>query len=399
MKLTFGICIFSLLAVAQPASAQKPAQATSGNCSPNISNTGSGNVTLQFSGNACQGIDPAAVKKLNDFLATFPKQQSRLLELLDVKDADLKAKVNEVAELTVKYEESSKQLEALGRPEHMAKLIQMNAISAKDRAGLDGTIRELERVLSKTNFQLTPENLVRLGWYCTMVAQFDKAEALFLDATRQNPSLGPAYFGLAYVTQMQGHEYLQHGDPDKAKEALDKAEGYAKIAGQYDEFDSAALVQIGYTEKDLALAYSDKGMKEKAGTANQSAVRHFNMALGANPRDAGAHNGLGDICFENGDLDAAIREYQSATSIEQKYTFAWFDLVLALRQKYGSAGQSKEQNVETLRSFLTAVQKVLELSQDSEAQQLPQEALQKILELAQWGGAEAAKYKQANQQK
>jgi tetratricopeptide (TPR) repeat protein len=393
MKFSALFSVLSLLALAGPSAAQKTAQTSSGNCSPNVSNAGAGNVTIQFVGSACQGIDQASVKRLNAFLATYPQEQRRLLELLNMKDIQLGDKVKEVAALTAKYEESSKQLESIGRPEHIAKLVQMNAVSAADRTALDGTIRELEGVIAKTGFELTPENLVRLGWYCTMIAEYEKAIAFFLDATKQNPSLGSAYFGLAYASQLRGNEFLQRGDPDHAKEALDKAEGYAKIARQYDEFDDAALVQLGYTEKDLAQVYSDKGMAEKASQADENAARHFKMVIGGNPQDAGAHNGLGNIYYDKGDIEGAIREYQTATSLADKYTFAWYDLVLVLQQKYATPGLSREESTETFRKLVSALKKVLELSQDPEAQKLPQPTLEKMLELAKWATAEAAKFK------
>jgi tetratricopeptide (TPR) repeat protein len=399
MKLLVAFSFFSLLSFPLTAAGQQSTQRSSGDCSPNISNTGSGTVTLQILGNACQGIDPSFVKQINVFLATYPQQQRRLNELLDKKDVELGEKLKEVADLTVKYQESVKQLEALGRPEHMARLVQMNASSDKDRESLSGTIRELEAVIAKTNFQLSPENLARLGWYCAGIAQYQKAIAFFLDATKQNPSLGSAYLGLAYASQMRGNEFLQRNDPDHAKEELDKAAGYVKIAQQYDELDAASLVQLGYTEKDLAQVFSEKGLPEKASEADENAARHFKMALGANPNDAGAHNGLGNVYFDKGDLDNAIKECQTATTLQPQYTFAWFDLVLALRRKYGSVGQSKDQNLETLRALLTALQTLIQLTQQENVQRLPQPAVQTTLELAQWATAEAAKYKQPNAEK
>ena len=398
MRLLFAAPFLSLFALASPASAQTVDQKTSGTCSPNISNTGSGTVTVQIVGNACQTADLSVLKpflkQINDFLAVYPEQQRHLNKLLNMQDVELAEKVKQVADLTAQYQDSVRQLEALGRPEHMARLVQMNAISDKDRQSLSGTIQELEAVLAKTDFQLSPENLVRLGWYCVGIAQYQKATAFFLDATKQNPSLGSAYFGLAYASQMRGNELLQRNDPDHAKEELDKAAGYVKIAQQYDEFDAASLVQLGYTEKDLAQVYSDKGLRDKASEADNSAARHFRMALGANPKDAGAHNGLGNVYFDKGDLDSAIAEFQTATTLEPKYTFAWYDLVLALRRKYGSDGQSHDQNLETLRSLLTSLQTLVQLAQDENVQQLPQTAVQNTLQLAQWATAEAAKYKQ-----
>ncbi|SRR5882672_4491646 len=68
------IVLLSFLAVAESTAAQMPSQSSLGDCSPNVSNTGGGTVTIQFLGSACQGVDPTAIKKINEFLATYPAQ-------------------------------------------------------------------------------------------------------------------------------------------------------------------------------------------------------------------------------------------------------------------------------------------------------------------------------------
>lgn len=395
LHIFFSLCLVlaCTMSAAGQNAGQQPTQRSSGDCSPNISNTGGGTVTLQISGNACQGIDQAAVKQINAFLATYPQQQRRLNELLDMKDVELGEKLKEVADLTLKYQDSVKKLDALGRSEHGAQLLQMNSISDKDREAYSGAIQELEGVIARTGFEVSPEDLTLLGWYCLQVAQYDKAIAFFLDATRQNPSLGSAYLGLAYVWQAKGNGLLGSNDADHAKEALDKSAGFIKIAQQYDGLDAAALLQLGYTEKDLAQVYSQKGIAEKAAEADQNAARHFKMALGANPNDASAHNGLGNIYYDQGDLEGAIREYQTATTLKPTYTFAWYDMVLALRKKYGSEGQSRDQNAETIRALLKALFTLIQLTQEKDFQQLPEPNFQAAIELSKWATAEAVQYK------
>lgn len=90
---------------------QQVTQRSFGNCSPNIQDV-SGNVTIQFTGSACAGLDPATIKKLNEFLADFPKTQHRLQELLDKKDQELAAKVKEAEEWAGKYRDLSQRLQA-----------------------------------------------------------------------------------------------------------------------------------------------------------------------------------------------------------------------------------------------------------------------------------------------
>jgi hypothetical protein len=88
----------------------KPVEQTSrGACSPNLSNV-SGVMKIQFASNACSGIDPEAVRRLNAFLTDFPKTQHRLQEILDKKDVELSETVRKAGEWAAKYEDLSKRL-------------------------------------------------------------------------------------------------------------------------------------------------------------------------------------------------------------------------------------------------------------------------------------------------
>jgi tetratricopeptide (TPR) repeat protein len=84
--------------------------ATYGACSPVISNV-SGSIVIRFSGTACAGMDPAAIQKLNEFLAAFPKTQRRLQELLDKKDVELSGALKEATEWAQRYRDLSRRLD------------------------------------------------------------------------------------------------------------------------------------------------------------------------------------------------------------------------------------------------------------------------------------------------
>src|SRR5262245_41999247 len=110
--LRFSILLtFALLtATAQQTAQQTIRQNSSGSCSPAIVHNGNGPVTINFSGAACAGVDPEAIKTLNEFLTEYPKVQSRLLELLNTKDAQIVKRTNEIAEWTRKYKDLEKRL-------------------------------------------------------------------------------------------------------------------------------------------------------------------------------------------------------------------------------------------------------------------------------------------------
>jgi tetratricopeptide (TPR) repeat protein len=123
------------------------------------------------------------------------------------------------------------------------------------------------------------------------------------------------------------------------------------------------------------------------------------MVIGVNPQDPGALNGLGNIYYEQGDFDNAIKETQLATSFAPTYTFAWYDLVIALQQKYVHGGQSRNEAAQTLLSLITALDKLNDLGQNPNAQKLPPAASQQMSDLVTWATAEANKYKQDSPEK
>ena len=187
-------------------------------------------------------------------------------------------------------------------------------------------------------------------------------------------------------------QYIRESDYNHAQKALDKAEENAKVAWQYDPTDATLPIQIGFIEKDFAVKYSEEGSTARAGESTNKAEKLFKLGLGGNENDqASAHNGLGDVYLIRGDFDKAISEYRSATNIFPDYTFAWHDLVLALKGKYIQSGQN---DGETLKQALMALKRVFELQETPNVQHLPPQAFTQIKDTKDWALQEAAKFRQ-----
>jgi tetratricopeptide (TPR) repeat protein len=274
------------------------------------------------------------------------------------------------------------------REPHIAEMVRMRKVSAEDRERLQGVIRDADSLLEKAGQRATPDNLVALGYVYVLVGQYEKAVAMFLEATNKDPAMRVAYAGLLYATQLEAATYLQSGDYERARETLEKAKSYEEIARHYYEAESWLTDQLGYIEMDLGQYYSTQGNATLAGDSYDEAAQQFKMALAVDAKDASAHNGLANTYWARGDFDKAIEEDNTATRLRPDYTFAWHDLVLTLKSKY-----DKKPDPQTLRSLLIALQHVFELSTTDGAQQLPPTAMQGMTQIKDWALAETAKYK------
>ena len=173
---------------------------------------------------------------------------------------------------------------------------------------------------------------------------------------------------------------------------LAKAADNARLLQQYEPAESSVpLSQLGFIQKDLANTYQAEGRKVKAEAALTSAETLFQQVLGANPKDAGAHNGLGGVDFARGDIDHAIAEYETATGIAPEYAYSWHDLTLALYTKYTAATAPER---DTLRRLIVALQRVLELEQSPEltVQKLPSTALEGMMKIKDFALVEAGEF-------
>ncbi|HYL84306.1 MAG TPA: tetratricopeptide repeat protein [Candidatus Angelobacter sp.] len=267
---------------------------------------------------------------------------------------------------------------------------QVERLAATERSALQETIRDAEKILQDHGMEVTADNLVRLGTLYLAVGQYDKANATLLEAIKEDPKKNDAYVGLAMANQIEAGESMRKQEYERAAGLLEKAEGYAKLGLQDDPANSSLLLQMGYVQKELAQYYSDKGDLSHAESARAKAIDLFTKGIAFNPKDAGAHNGLGDMYSQAGDYDKAVREYETATQLIPEYTFAWYDLTITLQQKYQRNGKP---DPDTMRSLLQALKKVYELQASDNAQKVPPEAWGSIEKIKDWALAEAGRLK------
>lgn len=273
---------------------------------------------------------------------------------------------------------------------HVSYVRQVERLAATDRSALQETIQAAEKILQEHGVEVTADNLVRLGTLYLALGEYDKANATLLEAVKEDPKKTDAYVGLAMANQIEAGESMRKQEYDRASGLLEKAVGYAKLGLQDDPANSPLLLQMGYIQKELAQYYSDKGDVGQAETARGKAIELFTKGIAYNPKDAGAHNGLGDMYYQAGDYDKAIKEYETATRLIPDYTFAWYDLTITLQQKYQHAGKP---DTDTLRALLQALKKLYELQASDNAQKVPPEAWASIEKIKDWALAEAGRVK------
>lgn len=394
MKLAMSSACLYVLFSAQCLHGQ--VQESHGPCSPNISNV-TGKVTLIFTGAACGNIDPRDLEKISQFFTDYPFFQKEVLRELSRRDSSIRLLVKQMADLAAetraKNEEISKRLakvEILAKgPPLVQRVLQANE---EDRQAAAKTIGEIEGLLQKAGFGLTPRNLTALGWLYEFNGQPEKAAASFLGAKDADQSLAAnVYLGLAVSYQLQGNLLLRRGEVDEAETILAKAADNARLLQPYEPVESSeALSQLGYIQKDLADTYTVENKKAKAAAALNTAATLFQQVLVANPNDPGAHNGLGNVYSARGDTELAIAEYENATKLEPEYTFAWHDLTLALYAKYMAAP-----NMDTLRKLALALKTTIELQTSPKpmVQRLPPAAFAGLISIKDFVVAEADKLK------
>jgi tetratricopeptide (TPR) repeat protein len=264
----------------------------------------------------------------------------------------------------------------------------LNSVSDEERQRTATSVREIADLVAKSGMKLSPEMWTGLGYAYLVANDIDHAKASLLEAIHDNPSLAEANFMLAYINQLQASEYLLKGDLSRSRETLRAAEQYAEAARHGHEENSGIGNQLGFIYKQLAQEDLARNDRSSASDELEKAKALFQMGLGVNPNDAGAHNGLGTVYYLSGDLDKAIAEQQEAVRIQPEYTFAWHDLALILFDKYK---RDRPPDPATLRRLNDALDRVFALQQTEGGQKLPPEHLKQLEETRAWARAEAAK--------
>jgi tetratricopeptide (TPR) repeat protein len=264
--------------------------------------------------------------------------------------------------------------------------VYLNSVSDQEREMARSNLREIEDALNRSGMHLSPEQWSALGYAYLVADEMDKSKAALLEAVHENPSLVEANYLLACVNQLQASEFLVKGDLARTRELLKAAEEYAKAARHDNATDTGIGDQLGFVYKQLAQADLARNDQASANNELEKAKALFQMGLGVNPNDPGAHNGLGTVYFLQGNLEKGIQEQQTAVRIAPEYTYAWQDLALIFAEKYQ---REKPPSKATLAQLNAAIDKLFELEHTPGVVKLPPEHLQEMEKTREWARAQA----------
>jgi len=133
--------------------------------------------------------------------------------------------------------------------------------------------------------------------------------------------------------QVRAVELVQIDEVERARDEL--ADGFDVIMQllEWSPGDAPLDLQLGYLCKTQAQVQDAAGQRSEADRSLELALAMFNR-VGQKAGDgdvaekAGAFNGLGNVYFARGDLDAAESSYRRALELAPDYSYAWHDLLL-----------------------------------------------------------------------
>jgi tetratricopeptide (TPR) repeat protein len=138
--------------------------------------------------------------------------------------------------------------------------------------------------------------------------------------------------------QVRAIELIEANEVGRARDEL--AEGF-DVTMQLLEWtpgDVPLDLQFGYLCKTQAQVQDAAGERVEADRSLELAFAMFNRirdtsSAAAASDKASALNGLGNVYYARGDLEAAISNYRLALDLIPNYAYAWHDLLLALAQQ------------------------------------------------------------------
>jgi tetratricopeptide (TPR) repeat protein len=143
--------------------------------------------------------------------------------------------------------------------------------------------------------------------------------------------------------QTRAVELIQANEVARAFDEL--AEGSEVIMQllEWSPGDVPLDVQLGYMYKTLAQAWDAAGQSAEANRYLDLALAMFNRIAQSGTEDVSTKdsvlNLLGNIYYQRGDAEAAIRSYRSALGLTPDYGYAWHDLLGALVLRANAGGE------------------------------------------------------------
>lgn len=140
--------------------------------------------------------------------------------------------------------------------------------------------------------------------------------------------------------QVRAVELIEAGQVDRAFDELNEGIEVVLCLQEWSPAAVSVTLLLGYIYKTVAQAFLASGRQQQADQYLDLAASVFELAKTPGAQEqyssdelAGAINGLANIQYHRGDLDAAIKNYKLAVKIVPGYAYAWHDLFVAYAEK------------------------------------------------------------------
>jgi tetratricopeptide (TPR) repeat protein len=191
-------------------------------------------------------------------------------------------------------------------------------------------VETAQREAAARGVPIGPQAAYQMGMLAAYRRDYEAALDYFQQATQADPEHYDAFEAIAWLQQSRAMDDISRRDYDAAIGKLGAARRAAK---QTDPLDARAMAQRGYIAKTLAQVCEARGDQAGRQQYYAEAAPLFEQAAKLNPDDPSAHNGLGNVQYALGNLDAAIQAYSRAVELAPTYTAAYHDLTLAYEAK------------------------------------------------------------------
>lgn len=141
----------------------------------------------------------------------------------------------------------------------------------------------------------------------------------------------------SYSLQSDAMKWISAGKPKMASERLDEAREMLKVSLIKNPNNNLLLVAFGFIEKTQAQVAQLQGDYDKYVESFGEAAKYFGKAIGNDPTDVGALNGMVNIFIFNKDYDSAIKFGKLTTYSAPDYGAAFWDLAIAYEKKLKEA--------------------------------------------------------------